>query len=149
MSDPRGSRETGYLPVRYPEEETYWQGVDAHELRLQRCLDCSKVRYPIGPVCPNCLSTSHEWKTLAGTGAVSTYVVFHKAWAPWLEPRVPYVVAQVQLDEGPRLTTNLVNVELANVRIGMDVVARYEQRTDEITLLQFEPRDAEPAASVR
>lgn len=143
MSDPKGSRETGYLPIRYPEEEPYWQGLDEGRLKLQRCLECSKVRFPISDVCPNCLSARHEWEEMSGRGAVSTYVVFWKAWAPWMESRVPYVVAQVELPEGPRLTTNILNIEPNAVRIGLEVSATYERRTEEITLLQFEPPRAD------
>lgn len=141
MSDPKGSRETGYLPIRYPEEEPYWEGLDAHELRLQRCRECGKVRFPIGPVCPNCLSRSYQWEVMSGRGTVVTFVIFHKAWAPWLEAHVPYAVVQVELKEGPRLTTNLFGVDPREVRVGLEVSATYEQRSDELILLQFEPRD--------
>jgi uncharacterized OB-fold protein len=142
VSDPKGSADTGYLPIRYPEEEQYWAGLAAGELRLQQCLDCSKVRYPIGPVCPNCLSARASWRVMSGLGTVSTYVVFWKAWVPWLQSRVPYAVAQVELPEGPRLTTNLINIEPADVSIGLEVSAAYEKRADDIWLLQFEPRAA-------
>jgi uncharacterized protein len=139
MTDPKGSAETGYLPVQYPEEGPYWDGLRTSELRLQQCQDCGKVRYPIGPVCPRCLSPKADWALMSGRGTVSTYVVFWKAWVPWLQARVPYVVAQVELPEGPRLTTNLLNIEPADVSIGLAVQAVYEQRTADIVLLQFEP----------
>ncbi|HEX3923274.1 MAG TPA: OB-fold domain-containing protein [Streptosporangiaceae bacterium] len=140
MTDPKGSPETGYLPVQYPEEQPYWDGLRAGELRLQKCHDCGKVRYPVGPVCSRCLSSRAAWAVMSGLGTVSTYVVFWKAWAPWLQSRAPYVVAQVELPEGPRLTTNLLGIEPADVRVGLDVTAVYERRAEDIVLLQFEPR---------
>ena len=128
-----------YLPVQYPEEKPFWDGLRSHELKLQVCDDCHQAWYPIGPVCPNCLSENFTWTNMSGRGTVSTYVVFHKAWATWLESRVPYVVAQVELEEGPRLTTNILNTPVESVHIGLAVTACYEQASDEIVLLQFEP----------
>jgi uncharacterized OB-fold protein len=74
---------------------------------------------------------------MSGRGVVHNYVVYHKAWTPWLEKRVPYAVVQVELDEGPRLTTNLLDCPLGDIRIGMRVQAEYEDVTDDVTLLQF------------
>lgn len=126
-----------YRPVEYPEERAYWDALRNHELRLQSCRSCGEIWYPVGPVCPHCLSDDFYWKLLSGHGRVSTYVVFHKPWAPWLKDRVPYVVAQVQTDEGPRLTTNLLAIDRADVRIGLDVQAAYEDIGDGQVLLQF------------
>lgn len=140
MTDPRIDPETGrYLPIRYPEEMPYWEAAQRHELVLQRCSACGKLRYPIGPTCPACLSDESTWDKMSGRGQVSTYVVYHKAFAPWLEQYVPYVVVQVELAEGPRLTTNLRGIDPNEVRIGMEVEAIYEKLTDDITLLQFQP----------
>jgi uncharacterized OB-fold protein len=66
-------------------------------------------------------------------------VIYHKAWAPWLQLQVPYVVAQIELAEGPRLTTNLTGIDLAAVRIGLEVAAYFEPVTEEVTLVQFSP----------
>jgi uncharacterized OB-fold protein len=126
-----------YLPVIYPEEIPYWQGLRERKIMLQRCSDCAKVWYPIGPVCPKCLSGNFEWKQMSGRGVVHNFVIYYKAWMPFLMKRVPYAVVQVQLEEGPRLTTNLIDVPLDEVKIGMPVEAAYEDVTDEITLLQF------------
>lgn len=128
-----------YLPVLYPEEQPYWDAARRHELVLPQCDSCGKVYYPVGPVCPNCLSDSFRWVPTSGRGTVSSFVVYHKAWAPWLQSRVPYVVAQVELAEGPRLTTNLLDIAPGDVRIGMDVQVAFETLTEEVTLVQFRP----------
>jgi uncharacterized protein len=130
-----------YLPTVYPGEEPFWDGFRDHEIRLQVCDRCGRAWFPIGPVCPFCLSDAFTWKPMSGRGTISTFVVFHKAWAPWLESRVPYAVVQVELAEGPRLTTNLMGVPAAETRIGMPVKACYEQVADDVVLLQFEPDD--------
>jgi len=76
---------------------------------------------------------------MTGKGLLHNYVVYHKAWAPWLEKRVPYAVVQVELEEGPRLTTNLLECPIDKIKIGMPVEAIFEDISDEITLLQFRP----------
>lgn len=128
-----------YLPMIYPEELPYWEGLKQRKLLLQRCSECGKVWFPIGPVCPHCLSDQFTWAPMSGRGVVHNFVVYHKAWLPWFEQRVPYVVVQVQIEEGPRLTTNLLDTPREQVKLGMAVEAAYEDVTDEITLLQFKP----------
>lgn len=126
-----------YLPVIYPEELPYWEGLKARKLMLQRCTECSKVWFPIGPVCPVCLSDAFEWAQMSGRGVVHNFVVYERAWLPWFENKLPYAVVQVQLEEGPRLTANMPDTPLAAIRIGLPVDAVYEDVTAEITLLQF------------
>ncbi|UCF76333.1 MAG: OB-fold domain-containing protein [Betaproteobacteria bacterium] len=131
-----------YLPVIYPEEIPFWEAAKRRQLKLQRCNSCGKAWYPIGPACPFCFSMDFAWSPMSGRGTLHNYVVYHKAWTPWFEKRVPYAVVQVQLEEGPRLTTNLLDCALDAIRIGMPVEAAYEDVTDEITLLQFRPASA-------
>ena len=128
-----------YLPFVYPEEIPFWEAARKREIKLQRCSACSKAWYPIGPACPYCFSTKWEWALMSGRGTLHNYVVYHKAWTKWFESRVPYAVVQVELEEGPRLTTNLLECDLKDIRIGMPVEAVYEDITDEITLVQFRP----------
>ena len=128
-----------YLPIIYPEELPYWEALKKRRLELQRCKSCAKVWFPIGPACPHCLGLEFDWSRMSGRGLIHNFVVYHKAWTPWLEKRVPYAVIQVELDEGPRLTTNLLNCPVDKISIGMRVEAAFEDVTDEITLLQFQP----------
>ncbi len=128
-----------FLPVIYPEELPYWEALKQHKLVLQRCKLCSKAWFPIGPACPHCFSLEFEWANMSGRGVLHNFVIYHKAWAPWLEKRVPYAVIQVELDEGPRLTTNLLDCAVSDIKIGTRVEAAFEDITDEITLLQFRP----------
>ncbi|MBI4195057.1 MAG: OB-fold domain-containing protein [Betaproteobacteria bacterium] len=136
MLDERSGR---YLPFIYPEEIPFWEAAKQRQIRLQRCSSCGRAWYPIGPACPFCFSMKFEWVAMSGRGTLHNYVVFHKAWTPWFEKRVPYAVVQVELEEGPRLTTNLLDCPIGDIRIGMQVEAAYEDVTDEITLVQFRP----------
>lgn len=133
--------ETGrYLPVFYPEEQPFWDAARDGRLVLPKCQACQRFWYPVGPVCPRCLSTRYDWAEPDGEGTVSSFVVYHKPWAPWLKERVPYAVVQVELTEGPRLTTNLLGVDPSEIRIGMPVQVCFEEITEEVTLVQFRPR---------
>lgn len=128
-----------YLPIPYPEEKEYTDALREHRFVLQCCTRCSRARFPVAPVCPHCLHDGFEWTPMSGHGHVSSFVVYHKAWASWLRDRVPYAVVQVRIDEGPRLTTNLLHADPAEIHIDMPVRSTFEDVTDEITLLQFEP----------
>jgi uncharacterized OB-fold protein len=129
-----------YLPVIYPEELPFWEAARSRQIKLQRCSACSKAWYPIGPACPHCFSMKWEWAIMSGRGTLHNYVVYHKAWTKWFESRVPYAVIQVQLEEGPRLTANLVECDVKNIKIGTPVEPVFEDITDDITLIQFRPR---------
>ena len=128
------------LPIVNEENRGHWDAARSGEFRLQRCLDCNFIRYPIAPVCPQCLSTRAEWAHLSGRGVVGSWVVFHKAYWPGFKPDLPFVVAQIELEEGPRYTSNLLGIAPADVRIGMPVEVVFEAVTDQITLPKFRPR---------
>jgi uncharacterized OB-fold protein len=128
-----------YLPIQYPEEQPYWEAAKQHRLVLQRCDGCGKVWFPVGPTCPFCQSNKFTWTQMSGRGRVHNYVIYHKPWVPYYKDKVPYALVQVQIEEGPRLTTNLLNVPVDQVKIGMLVQAAWEDLTDDVTLLQFTP----------
>lgn len=129
-----------YLPIQYPEERPYWEAAKQHRLVLPRCDDCAKVIFPIGPTCPHCGSNKSTWTEMSGRGRVHNYVVYHKPWVPYYKDKVPYAVVQVEIEEGPRLTTNLIGVPVRDVKIGMEVEAAWEDLTPDVTLIQFKPR---------
>jgi uncharacterized protein len=106
-------------------DKPYWEFAQRCELRLQRCTACGHVRYPPGPVCPQCLSDACEWCALSGRGRVVTWTVFHRQYLP--EFPVPFAVISVATDEGPLLIGNLLNAKGTRVRIGLPVRAIFEQ----------------------
>lgn len=91
-------------------DEPYWRYAAAGELRLQRCAACGHMRYPPGPVCPECLAPEHTWDPLSGTGRLLAWTVFHRPYFP--EIPVPYVVAAVRVPEGPVLLGNLLGTDV-------------------------------------
>lgn len=128
-------------PLPQPGETSrpFWAGTQAHELRLQRCRDCGKHIFYPRPICPFCLSEHLEWVTASGKGKVYSYTVVRRALHPAFKDDVPYVLAIVELDEGPRLTTNIVGARPEDVRVDMPVRATYDDVTPDVTLLKFEP----------
>jgi uncharacterized OB-fold protein len=96
------------------------------KFRLQKCLDCGRHRYPAARYCPGCRGERAECVKPSGGGVVETHCVFHKAYWPEFQNKVPYAVVQVKLDEGVRLFSNLVDVPPERIRAGMRVRATYE-----------------------
>jgi hypothetical protein len=128
-------------PLPEPNETTrpFWEGTRARQLRLQRCHDCGKHIFYPRVICPFCLSEHLDWITASGKGKVYSYTVVRRAMHPAFREDLPYVLAIVELDEGPRLTTNIVGVGPDEVRVDMPVRAAYDDVTPDLTLLKFEP----------
>ncbi len=134
---------TGPVPVPSPETRPFWEAARRHELCLQRCRSCGRhVFYPRA-VCPHCLGADLEWQRVSGRGTLDTFTVVHRGLRGFpLGP--PYVIAIVELTEGPRLMTNLVGIEAdpAKIRIGMAVEVVFEDVTAEVSLPRFRPASA-------
>jgi uncharacterized OB-fold protein len=128
------------LPEATPETREFWDGARRHELRIQRCRACGKAYFFPRPFCPHCSSKDVEWITASGRGRLHTYVINHRP-APGFHDFAPYVIAIVQLDEGPRLMTNIVGVEAAPEALPPDLAVEvaWERQDDDITLPLFRP----------
>jgi uncharacterized protein len=122
----------------------YWENARAGRLVIQRCRHCEQRWHPPLPACPHCHSTDFGWHPVAGTGTVYTYTVVRHATHAALADRVPYVIALVELAEGPRIVTGITGCDPAAVRAGMPVRVRFEKITDEVSLPYFEPVSARP-----
>jgi len=121
------------------ETKPFWEGCARGELLLQRCLDCGAVRHPPSPICRSCLSSHQEWVPASGNAAVYTFVVVHHAFHAAFEEEVPYVVAIVELEEGPHMLSNVVDVPPEGVEIGMPLRVCFDRVSDEVTLPKFRP----------
>jgi uncharacterized OB-fold protein len=127
------------LPAISSLNEPYWTGLRHRDLKLQRCNDCDKLWYPPGPFCPACWSRNVIWQKLSGRGKVNSWVIFHQAYFSSVKDEIPYNVAEVELDEGPRLLTNLIGIDNADIEIGMPVEVVFDDVTEEVTLAKFKP----------
>lgn len=126
-------------PVVTDINRTFWDSIGQGELRLQRCISCGLLRYPIASICPNCLGRAAEWELLSGRGTVYSTVVFHQVYNQAFADEVPYNVAIVELEEGPRLMTNVIGVEPSTVRVGQPVRVVFTAVVDNATIPQFAP----------
>jgi uncharacterized OB-fold protein len=127
------------LPVPSAVSQPFWDGLAEGRLRIQRCDACGRFVFYPRPYCPDCLSDALTWTQLSGRGRVYTYTVVRRAMNPAFAPDVPYVFAIVELEEGPRLPTNIVGCPPEDVRVEMAVKAVYDKTNAGIALLKFEP----------
>jgi uncharacterized protein len=125
------------LPRITPDNKPFFEALRRHELSLPWCGDCGKPHLPPGPVCPFCFSDLIEWRKASGRGKITTWVVVHKEWFPAFKAETPYNAVQVELTEGPRLTTNVVGARPDQLSVGRAVEAVFDDVKSERTLLRF------------
>jgi uncharacterized OB-fold protein len=128
------------LPDPTPETREFWDGARRGELRIQRCRACNRAYFYPRPFCPHCSSRDVEWFTASGRGRLHTYVIAHRG-PPGFRDATPYVIAVVELDEGPRMMSNVIGVEPTPEALPVDLrlEATFERQSDEITLPLFRP----------
>lgn len=127
------------LPAVSELNRPFWEALKNRMVLLPKCNACGVVWHPPSPFCPDCWSKDFTWKRLSGKGRVNSWVVFHQAYFSSLKDDIPYNVAEVELDEGPRLLTNLVDVSNDKIEAGMVVEIVFDDVTENVTLAKFRP----------
>ena len=127
------------LPIRTPDTAAFWDACRQHELRFQKCRQCGFVRWPPSFLCPRCYFREAEWIISSGRGTVYSYVVYRETYHPSFFGDLPYVVALIELEEGPRFLSNIVGVSPEEVRCDMPVVLAWDDVTGEVSLPKFRP----------
>ena len=116
------------LPRPYPRPDRdtapYWEAQRNHELRLQRCSTCAAFRFPVTPLCPECLSFEYDWALCSGHGIVYSYTVVRHQTHPAFP--VPYTMLLVELEEGPRVVAQFRAPDGTAVSMGMPVRVEWE-----------------------
>lgn len=125
------------LPTITEANRPFWDAAREGKLVMQQCSECSHVRFPIIHVCPRCLSYAFTWRTLSGNGTIFSYVVYHQIYNAAFKNDVPYNVAMIQLEEGPRMFSNIVGVSKDVPKVGDPVKVVFEMVTNEVTLPRF------------
>ena len=129
---------TRALPLPTPETQHFWDGAALGELRLQRCQLCTHVYFPPRPFCPACASREVVSFAASGKATLYSYLIHHRP-APGFTP--PYAIAVVQLAEGPRMMSNIVECPQTPEALVLDMALEvvFEKRSEAISLPQFRP----------
>lgn len=101
--------------------KAFWEALQENRLTYQRCINCNHAWLPARSECPNCLGEQWRREDSKGRGKLVSWVVYHHAYQPAFAERLPYVVAIVQLDEGPRMISNIVGDNSSNLMINQEL----------------------------
>lgn len=124
-------------PILSDLNRPFWDAIRADRLVFQQCSNCRHLRYPIATTCPRCLDQASEWTEVSGSGEVLSVMIFHRAYRPWFEDKLPYNVVLVGLDEGPRMFSNVVNQDNNDIRVGQRVQLECQRLSDEFWIPRF------------
>jgi len=128
------------IPRATPELAPFLAAAKRRQLVVQRCTGCGLLRFPAREVCSRCWSRDAEWTPVSGRGEVFSFYLMHQVYHPGFAAEVPYPVVVVELEEGPHLTSNLVECTRDEIRIGMPVEVVFEDVSPDVTLPKFRPR---------
>lgn len=127
------------VPTVSPEAKPFWDATAEGRLVLQRCSDCGSVIWYPRAHCPSCSGARLELFEASGRGIVYSFTVIRRGGAGPYRDCMPYVLAYVELDEGPRLMTNLVDCHVDSIEIGAAVEAVYHRTGEGPALVRFHP----------
>ena len=117
-------------PTVNADSAPYWAAANEERLIIQQCLDCNHRFFLPGHLCPSCWSDKKEWIDTEGTATVHSFSIIRRAPIASYRDDVPYVVALVDLSEGPRMLCNIVGDGALDVEIGSPVTLCFEERGD-------------------
>ena len=131
------------LPQITSEAQPFWDAAAKQQLVMQRCQDCHAYIWTPRPACFECGSERLEWTQLSGKGEIYSFTVIRqvvgRAASQAFEKDIPYVIAWIDLEEGPRMISNVIGYPVEDVKIGMKVSVEFEQQSPEIWLPKFTP----------
>jgi uncharacterized OB-fold protein len=136
---PPGSGARFDLPTIEAESEPYWDALRDGRLLIKHCRACDRYHSYPRPFCPHCWSDEVDWVEASGRATLYTHSTVYVNDLPPFPPQVPYVAAVVDLDEGPRMVTRVVDCGPEDLEIGMRLRLRTEPVTDELTIAVFVP----------
>jgi len=127
-------------PLPHLDEENRWffEACARHQLVLQKCSSCGTVRFYPRALCPSCMSSKTDYLRASGRGRVYTFTVTYQNQAPGFRDELPYVMAYVELDEGPRILTNIINTPPGEVKIDLPVEVVFEDIDENLAIPKFQ-----------
>lgn len=127
------------LPTIEPETKQFWDAAKQGQLMLGKCNGCGKLHYYPRPMCPHCWSEDVAMTPASGRGVLYTYSTVYVNDLPPFKARLPYVAASVDLEEGLRVSTNMVDCAPEDLKVGMAVTVKFEAISDDVTIAVFRP----------
>jgi uncharacterized OB-fold protein len=124
-------------PVANADSLPYWNAAREHRLLIRKCNACGSLHFMPRYLCPECWSDQLEWVESKGSGSVHSFTVIRRAPVATFAERTPYVVALIDLDEGPRMIANVIGEGALSVAIGDMVQVTFEDRGDGAVVPQF------------
>ena len=146
MADEPGMIVERPLPEITPLTEPFWTAAKSHQLVLQRCADCKAYQFPPEVACTACGSPNTAWTQVSGRATLYSWTVAYPPLLPYVQKHAPWPVVAVQLEEGPRMISNLIDVPIEEYRMGLALEVAFEDIDDEITLVLFRRRREEVGA---
>ena len=128
-------------PVPIPDSISapFFDGARQGRLMLQCCAACGKWSFPVRERCPHCFAAKLEWRQASGRGTLYTFAIMHQVMNPGFAGAVPYNIAQIDLEEGVRMTSNVVGIPNKALKIGMKLEAIFEDVGQDVSLPKFRP----------
>jgi uncharacterized OB-fold protein len=120
----------------------YWAAAANGVLLVPKCVECARTFWHPRPRCPHCGSNRVDWIESAGRGAIHTFTIVRQTSDSFFRTQLPYAVAMIDLDEGVRLMSSVVQTPLDALRIGMRVEVQFEQASDDIGIPCFRASNA-------
>lgn len=127
------------LPVVTDESRPFWEGCREGKLMLQYCDACQRHQFYPRLYCMHCGSKEVRWVEASGRGAIYSYTIIHQNKSPDFVNDTPYNVAIIQLDEGPRMMSNIIDIDPADLRVDLPVTVVFDAVSDTISLPLFRP----------
>lgn len=140
MADEPGMIAERPLPEITPLTEPFWKAAKEGRLVLQRCEACQARQFPPEVACTGCGSPEVRWVEVSGRASLYSWTVAHPPLLPYFQEHAPWPVVAVQLEEGPRMITNLVDVPVEEYQMDMPLEVAFEDIDEEITLVVFRRR---------
>ena len=128
------------LPEPSIETQPFWDAVQQRKLVMPKCASCGAVTFPPTVACPQCSGKEFTWTEMSGRGTVYSFTVYHRLYHPAFKEKVPYVVAVIALDEGPRIISNVIGIPPDDVRCELPVQVTYDEVRDGYLIPKFLPR---------
>lgn len=124
-------------PIVNADSQEFWAAARNDRLLIRKCRACGKTHFMPRHLCPACWSADLEWVQSSGRGAVHSFTIIRRASVPEFAARVPYVVALIDLEEGPRMMANILGEDALETEIGDPVEVCFEARAEGAKIPQF------------